>query len=64
MVLREGESISLDGPGKIVVKRTGKNRTVILVDADDETTVKKRDAKEGIRERYTERGQNSGPSHL
>lgn len=42
MVLREGEAIELDGPGKIIIKKARKNgKTVILVNAADETNIKR-----------------------
>lgn len=46
--LRDGDSVELDGPGKIVLKGVRKNRATLLIDADDETNIKriKREPKE------------------
>lgn len=45
IILREGEAISLDGPGKVLVKQLRRNKVAVLVNADNETNVK-RESKE------------------
>jgi len=42
IILREGESVHLDGPGSIHVKEIRKNKVAVMIDADDETTIKRR----------------------
>lgn len=41
MTLREGESINVDGPAKFIVKTIKKHKTVILVNAENETNIKR-----------------------
>ena len=41
MILREGEAIKLDGPGKVLIKEIKKNKVSVLIDAYDETNIKK-----------------------
>lgn len=45
--LREGEAVTLDGPGTILIKQLRRNKVVIMVNADSETNIDfKRESKE------------------
>jgi len=46
MTLRIGESIYLDGPGQVIIKEIRKHKVTVLVDAEDETNIEKRESKE------------------
>jgi sRNA-binding carbon storage regulator CsrA len=46
MTIREGESIEVDGPARFILKTIKKNKVVVLVNADNETNIKKRVSKE------------------
>lgn len=37
--LREGEAVTLDGPGKILVKQLKRNKVVVLINAENETNI-------------------------
>lgn len=41
MVLRENERVELDGPGIVQVKEIKKNKVVVLINANDETNIKR-----------------------
>jgi hypothetical protein len=41
MIIKAGESITLDGPGTFLIKQIRKHKVLIMIDADDETNIKK-----------------------
>jgi len=46
ITLREGEAVKLDGPGTVLVKQVKKNKVVILINADNETNIKRESTEE------------------
>ena len=46
LVTKEGQGVSVDGPAKIMVKQIKRNKVIILINADDETNIKRESTEE------------------
>jgi len=45
ITMREGESVSVDGPATILIKKTHQNKVVVLINAEVETKIKHESSK-------------------